>query len=505
MRVVLPILLLATSAITANGSENNDSEKTFPPPPEWSLNPGWGSQGGGNWRSGSWELIGSSGSNNPVGAPLNSVPPPNTAPIPNSNYQPMWGILNLYYGQSHSAHMPGPPGMFYPQNWAMGRYMYPAQLAITAAQDDRMAVDDDHAPLHHPDNLDASPSKKDKGKTKATAEEVQQQEEEHNKDRSKAVRQEVQEESIPPKVLAIARRIHEQDRVRDLEDCLKQVHDSLAHALDHNRRLERELDNNHRGTKRTHSTRRDTSIHEQSSKRARCPPAGPSSDRQRVPHTNNTRNTDAEKRSSQQQPTKPRKKDAPKIKQLTVLPRCLEYLVPREGIAYLCDSRVHNSTISEGSSVDDWLSFLTGNMGAKPRYPDEPKPAKSPSISEADDLEGESDSDSDDEPWYIRWHCDNPLPSNMTNYRRKEREVFLKAEQKRFEQATHNLGLHQYHMALTRWESQPGRLPPSLPSTGGAGGLLERDNGFWGMLGLGFLYIAKFNLVLVNSKALNAG
>lgn len=109
----------------------------------------------------------------------------------------------------------------------------------------------------------------------------------------------------------------------------------------------------------------------------------------------------------------------------------MEYLAPRDGAAYLQDSRVHNDTITEGSSEEDWIAFLMGTMGSRPIHPDEPH-----SSTHAED---DSDSDySDDEEgdesksWSVKWHKANPLPKNTPNYKRREREIFLKAEQAKF-------------------------------------------------------------------------
>lgn len=46
-------------------------------------------------------------------------------------------------------------------------------------------------------------------------------------------------------------------------------------------------------------------------------------------------------------------------------------------------------------------------------------------------------------------------------------------------------------------------MPPGLLTTETMG-RAERHNGFWGMIGPGFIYIAKYNLVLVNAEAINA-
>lgn len=163
-------------------------------------------------------------------------------------------------------------------------------------RDNRMAIDEEHnettipnkvAPPAPPSSssLDQQaqpgmpeyhPLKKDKGKKKATAEEVQQHDEARERDQTERARQEIVAESIPPEVLAIARRIHEQDRVGDLEDHLRQAHESLARALDRNRQLEQELEKASRGTKQPHTSQSEDSAEGYSSKHSRPPVAGPS-------------------------------------------------------------------------------------------------------------------------------------------------------------------------------------------------------------------------------------
>ncbi|PBK60270.1 hypothetical protein ARMSODRAFT_982387 [Armillaria solidipes] len=118
-------------------------------------------------------------------------------------------------------------------------------------------------------------------------------------------------------------------------------------------------------------------------------------------------------------------------------------------------------------------------MGRRPIHPDNlanhPASTKEPYGSDEDD----SDDEDDDELWHVKWDHLNPLPKNTPAYKIKECEHFLK------------------------WEDQSGRLPPGLRSTN-ATGQVERHNGFCGMIGPGFLYITKHNMVLVNAKAVNA-
>ncbi|KAK0494363.1 hypothetical protein EDD18DRAFT_1107383 [Armillaria luteobubalina] len=113
------------------------------------------------------------------------------------------------------------------------------------------------------------------------------------------------------------------------------------------------------------------------------------------------------------------------MKQLTILPHRIEYLPPRDGAAYLCDSRVHNKTITKGLTVDDWMAFLTGTMGVKPIHPDDAQTlmtGNDESGSESSDDESESDS----EPWHLKWHQENPLPKNTLKYKLREHKIFLK-------------------------------------------------------------------------------
>ncbi|KAK0479001.1 hypothetical protein EDD18DRAFT_1113975 [Armillaria luteobubalina] len=186
-------------------------------------------------------------------------------------------------------------------------------------------------------------------------------------------------------------------------------------------------------------TNKGSSNDHQSNKRARPLPIGPSTNH--LPHMPSSKDrTDDELAGylsdmSSVKNTKPQKKDTGKTKQLTILPQRIEYLAPRDGTVYLHDSRVHNTTITEGSSVNDWLAFLADRLQSR----------SGGSASDSSDEESGSDS----EPWH------------------------------------------------------PGRLPPSLLSAI-VSGHTEHDNGFWGMLGPGFLYIHKYNIVLTNTKAVNA-
>ncbi|KAK0220572.1 hypothetical protein IW262DRAFT_1297624 [Armillaria fumosa] len=119
-------------------------------------------------------------------------------------------------------------------------------------------------------------------------------------------------------------------------------------------------------------------------------------------------------------------------------------------------------------SVEDWIVFLSGMMGTKPVHPDKPLP-----------------------------------PSNSPKYKLHKWEIFLKVEQKKFNQGQTEHRLHKYNTAIAWWEVQLGRIPPSLPTV-----VISRqpewDNGFSGMIGPGCLYLHKYNIVLVNTKAVNA-
>lgn len=177
----------------------------------------------------------------------------------------------------------------------------------------------------------------------------------------------------------------------------------------------------------------------------------------------------------------------------------MEYLAPRDGAAYLRDSRVHNGTITKGSSVEDWVTFLTGTMGMRPIHLDEPRSSTPTEGSSDSDYSSEDDED-DSESWSIKWHKANPLPKNTPSYKLREREIFLKAKQAKFDNRKRDRRLNEYNMAIVWWESQPGRAPLSLPSVT-ITGQPERDNGFWGMLGPGFLYLRKYSIILANTEA----
>ncbi|PBK87103.1 hypothetical protein ARMGADRAFT_1034996 [Armillaria gallica] len=112
--------------------------------------------------------------------------------------------------------------------------------------------------------------------------------------------------------------------------------------------------------------------------------------------------------------------------------------------------------MAEGFSTDDWVAFLTGTMGVKPVHPNTLTLPRSDTNSNS--YEDDSDLDDDRKPWYTKWHQENPLPKDSPAYKWKECKIFLHVEQKNF----------------------------------------------WGMLEPGFLHIIKYNIVLVNSKVLNA-
>lgn len=90
-------------------------------------------------------------------------------------------------------------------------------------------------------------------------------------------------------MLDIARRIHERDRLGDLKDHLRQAHESLARALERSQRLEQDLEQTGRGTKRPRGGQSSESNGKHSNKRARPPVAGPSTKREQ--HDRNTRIT----------------------------------------------------------------------------------------------------------------------------------------------------------------------------------------------------------------------
>ncbi|PBK86162.1 hypothetical protein ARMGADRAFT_1035877 [Armillaria gallica] len=370
---------------------------------------------------------------------------------PPQKFQPHHFQPPMWPGPYYVQHPPtGLPGMFYPHNW--GEYTYPMQQhAHMPIHDDRMAVNDDTARQNQvvPNSLGTNihPSTNSKGKKKASDEELQQQADEERIHHSNNIQCDIEGESIPPEVLAIARRIHESDHL---------------------------------------------------SKQPKPPPTGPAVER-RVHHSSNTTQVDnklmgylsdpskcilanSEQWSSQPKTTKLRKKE----------PTKMEYLAPRDGAAYLRDSRVHNGTITEGSSMEDWITFLTGTMGMRPIHPDEPR-LSAPTEGSSDSNYSDEDNEDDSESWSVKWHKANPLPKNTPSYKLREQEIFLKAEQAKFNNWKRDRRLNEYNMAIAR-------PPPSLPSVTIAG-QLERDNGFWGMLGPRFLYLQKYNIVLANTEA----
>ncbi|KAK0223801.1 hypothetical protein IW262DRAFT_1458862 [Armillaria fumosa] len=257
-----------------------------------------------------------------------------------------------------------------------------------------------------------------KGKKKASEKELVQQAEEDEEYCMKARQHDIEDEPIPSEVLEIADRIHGQDRVGELEERLKHAHKLLATALQHNRQLKHELEQATRGTKRPLSQPRGEPMAEQSSKRMRQPPTGPSSEwtAQQSPWDSHVDDelagylSDAPKWiiiETEGQPikskaTKHRKKEGLKSKQIMILPCRIEYLAPRDGAAYLQDSRVHNHTITKGSLAEEWLEFLAGTMGIKPIHPDEPQPL----VSNVNDSDSKSndDNDEDSESWHVKWH-----------------------------------------------------------------------------------------------------
>ncbi len=147
---------------------------------------------------------------------------------------------------------------------------------------------------------------------------------------------------------------------------------------------------------------------------------------------------------------KGRKKEASKSKQITILPRHLEYEDSHDGPIFSRDSRVHNSTISEGSSVEDWIAFLMGNMGQRPVHPDNtPSPElSSRSSSQSDDSEDDSEDEDKPEPWYLRWHRLNPILKNAPAYKKREHEQFLNVEKAKFDKSQQNHAIDGYNNAV---------------------------------------------------------
>ncbi len=288
MRLILFTTFLATLVVATDFS-NQDPDPNLPSsggdqhsPPVWT-NPAWGSQGGG---STGWTH------NSSFGA------------LP-ATFQPqVWGSPGPFYGANQNIPMNGPLGMYYPQNWQVGGYAYPPQHPAYAApppfdngitanpmvRNKQMAVDNDNnenlnnshqtgssnappvittaqrAPDLHPERVKDKSERKKKGKKKASVEEIQQQLEEERSHRADGIQQEVQQDSIPSEVLDIARRIHERNRLGDLEDHLRQAHESLARALERSQRLERDLEQTERGTKRPRGGQSSESNGEHSNK-----------------------------------------------------------------------------------------------------------------------------------------------------------------------------------------------------------------------------------------------
>lgn len=214
------LVLVALSSDPGNnelplsGPDNELPPSRPPLPPEWPLNPGWGSTwGGANW--GNPEPNMSPSSNISIGATGTPGGPP-------QNFQPHHFQPPMWPGPYYAQHPPaGLPGMFYPHNW--GGYTYPMQQhAHMPIHDDRMAIDDDTARQNQvvPNSLGTNmhPSANSKGKKKASDEELQQQADEERICHSNDIQRDIEGELIPPEVLAIARRIHESDHVSDLEE-----------------------------------------------------------------------------------------------------------------------------------------------------------------------------------------------------------------------------------------------------------------------------------------------
>ncbi|KAK0214971.1 hypothetical protein IW262DRAFT_1300215 [Armillaria fumosa] len=415
------LIILTTYLMVMLGSDNH-GDNGLPPtqpglPHNWpnTVNPRWGSTWGGNWGSGNWGTSSSSGSNMTVGAPR----------LPQHIQPPMWP--GQFYSQHPNA---GPPG-FYPLNW--GGYAYPLAPNQNEPLTDKTTV---------PKTAQAEPQvSKSKGKKKASDDKLLQIAKEEEDYQVKAKQHDVEDEPIPPEVLAIARRIHGQDWVGELEQRLKHAHESLATALQRTQQLKQEL-------------------------------------------------AQANKDKSS-----PQLKDDPWHLSLQRTARRID------GAAYLRDSRVHNGTIHKGSSVDEWISFLTGSMGIKPTHPDEPQPASTDTGESGSECSDE-DEDDDDEPWHVKWHRANLLPKNTPDYKQHEHSIFLKVEQEKFDRQRNDCRIHEYNTALAQWEAQPGRRPPSLPSAV-IGGNPERDNGFWGMIGPRFIYLHKYNIILANTEVAN--
>ncbi|KAK0228077.1 hypothetical protein IW262DRAFT_1455275 [Armillaria fumosa] len=294
--MLLIILVIASIGITMTLGSDNNNNGQLPPthpdsPHDWSsmMNPSWGP----TWPTGNWGINPATSSNSSIGAQPG-------APLPHMT--PMWPAP--FYGQQPN---PGPPGVYYPLNW--GGYMYPVpQTAYVQPNDDL-----DHQPnsINDGAQVDHMNPTDSKGKKKASDKELSQLTNEEEE-------------------------IHGQDRIGELEDQLKEAHESLAAALQHNEQLKQALEQSNRGTKWPLSVPHGDSPAESSSKRSKQPPTGPSAERQSRPPNNVTRIDDelsgylsdaprhvitaAEGWSAAPKHTKNCKKDIGKVKQLTILP-----------------------------------------------------------------------------------------------------------------------------------------------------------------------------------------
>ncbi|KAK0485572.1 hypothetical protein EDD18DRAFT_1111372 [Armillaria luteobubalina] len=234
------ILLLgfATSLFVASTNAGDRNEQPGSPH-NWSgtMNPGWGSPWGGNWGT---------NSNMNMANNMASTGPNASIAHPGGTQVPVWP--GQFFGQHPNM---GPLGMFYPLNW--GGYLYPIpHPTYNQPCDDWMIVNDNincqtnsgqldqtTEEMLHPNNpigqedaqMEPQGTSTSKGKEKASEEEVQQLARDDEEYRIRVRQQDVHDEPIPPEVLAIARRLHREDRVDKLEQRLKQAHESLATAL----------------------------------------------------------------------------------------------------------------------------------------------------------------------------------------------------------------------------------------------------------------------------------
>lgn len=165
------------------------------------------------------------------------------------------------------------------------------------------------------------------------------------------------------------------------------------------------------------------------------------------------------------------------------------------------DSRVHGMTIPESPSIQEWIADLTARMDPRPIHPDKRPPpvAQSPQYDNSDNDYEEAE----EEPKYLCIHQNNPVSEHAPQYKRDEQTQWLTIEKKKHEKSTRDKAVTHYYQVLAACEKQPGKIPPWL-ETVAINRHEERDNAFWGMYRLGFVYLERHNVMLVNNEAADA-